>query len=280
MKFKEIIKKYTPGILKTIFFHLYVRWLYYFRYKNILAKNKALKNQYRGKRCFIIGNGLSLNQMDLKRLKNEYTFALNFFYLYKDFKEIKPKFYSIMEPIENFPRAGLSTDKVFREIEEAFKNIDVKMFLRTDIKEYIKKNNFFLNKDIYYLLADRGILKTLIMSDDISKYYSFADGSIYNAICIAVYLGFSEIYLIGCDYDYILRRNEEHFYDNEIISQASWIKNVSNLFLAEDMSSYLKAMEKIKNHFKKYNVKIFNAGIGGFTDTFPRVKYDDLFDKI
>ena len=277
INFGKFFKKHTPSIFKTITVHLYVRYLYYFRYKNILAKNKELKNQYKRKRCFLIGNGSSLNQMDLTKLKNEYTFVFNFFYLHKDFKEIKPKFYSIMEPIENFPRTDLNADKVFRGVDEAFKNIDVKMFLRIDIKEYIKKNKLFLNKDIYYLLADRGILKTLIMSDDISKYHSFADASLYNAICIAVYLGFNEIYLIGCDYDYILKRNEEHFYDSEIIGQTYCLKNASNLFLAEDMCDYLKIMEKIKNHFRNYNVKIFNAGIGGFTDTFPRVNYDDLF---
>ena len=53
--------------------------------------------------------------------------------------------------------------------------------------------------------------------------------------------------------------------------------NSSNLVLAKELADYLGAMEKIKNHFKKNDVKIFNAGIGGFTDTFPRVEYNSLF---
>jgi hypothetical protein len=277
MKLKEIMKKYTPDIFKTIVIHIYVRYLYYFKYKKILSENRKLKNKYQGKRCFLIGNGPSLNQMDLIKLRNEYTFVFNFFYLHKDFNKIKPKFYCLMEPLKNLTKYNVNINKFFPEINKAFKNIDVKMFFRVDIKRYIESNKLFLNKNIHYLLADRGILKTLIINDDISKYYSFADASINNAICIAVYLGFSEIYLVGCDYDIILCKDIKHFYENELSGGRSPLKNANNLILAKDLVEYLEAMEKIKNHFKKYNVKIFNAGIGGLTDTFPRVDYDSLF---
>ena len=43
---------------------------------------KALREHYRGsKRCFIIGNGPSLNETDLTVLENEITFAVNGFFL-------------------------------------------------------------------------------------------------------------------------------------------------------------------------------------------------------
>jgi hypothetical protein len=41
----------------------------------------ALRDAYRGKRCFIIGNGPSLRQMDLSPLRDEVTFGLNRIYL-------------------------------------------------------------------------------------------------------------------------------------------------------------------------------------------------------
>src|SRR4051812_26387014 len=37
----------------------------------------ALRGKFAGKRCFIIGNGPSLRQMDLSPLEHEYTFGLN-----------------------------------------------------------------------------------------------------------------------------------------------------------------------------------------------------------
>ena len=45
---------------------------------------EELRDQYRGKRCFIIGNGPSLAKMDLARLRDEYTFGLNRGYLLFD----------------------------------------------------------------------------------------------------------------------------------------------------------------------------------------------------
>src|SRR5512147_1297094 len=41
----------------------------------------ALKDIHKGKRAFIIGNGPSLRQTDLSKLKNEITFCMNRFYL-------------------------------------------------------------------------------------------------------------------------------------------------------------------------------------------------------
>src|SRR5512146_2790644 len=41
----------------------------------------ALKDTHKGQRAFIIGNGPSLKQTDLTKLKNEFTLALNRIYL-------------------------------------------------------------------------------------------------------------------------------------------------------------------------------------------------------
>ena len=42
---------------------------------------QAFKDIHKGKRAFIIGNGPSLKQTDLTKLKNEFTFGLNRIYL-------------------------------------------------------------------------------------------------------------------------------------------------------------------------------------------------------
>ena len=41
----------------------------------------ALKDAHKGQRAFIIGNGPSLKQTDLTKLKNEFTFGMNRIYL-------------------------------------------------------------------------------------------------------------------------------------------------------------------------------------------------------
>jgi hypothetical protein len=46
-----------------------------------IRRLQSLKNVHNGRRAFIIGNGPSLKQTDLSRLKNEFTFGLNRIYL-------------------------------------------------------------------------------------------------------------------------------------------------------------------------------------------------------
>jgi hypothetical protein len=41
----------------------------------------AFKDKHKGERCIIIGNGQSLNQMDLSFLKHEICFGTNKFFL-------------------------------------------------------------------------------------------------------------------------------------------------------------------------------------------------------
>ena len=41
---------------------------------------KALRNTHAGERCFIIGNGPSLNKLDLTLLRSERTFGVNAIY--------------------------------------------------------------------------------------------------------------------------------------------------------------------------------------------------------
>ena len=43
-------------------------------------KMKSLENKFKGERCFIIGNGPSLNELDLNKIKDEYAFGVNAFF--------------------------------------------------------------------------------------------------------------------------------------------------------------------------------------------------------
>jgi len=49
--------------------------------KQSIRQLRALRDIHKGQRCFILGNGPSLRQMDLSPLKNEITFGLNRIYL-------------------------------------------------------------------------------------------------------------------------------------------------------------------------------------------------------
>ena len=68
--------------------------------KPIISKNIKYKNIHASKRCFIIGNGSSLKQMDLSILKNEITFGMNAFWKHPIIsKSWQPKYYCLADPL-------------------------------------------------------------------------------------------------------------------------------------------------------------------------------------
>ena len=63
-----------------------------------LNRNKVFKNQFKGKRCFILGNGPSLNNVNFSDLKDEYVFCVNQINRRPDFKELHSNFHFWADP--------------------------------------------------------------------------------------------------------------------------------------------------------------------------------------
>ena len=55
----------------------------------LLAKNQELKNLHAGERCFVLGNGPSLRQVDLSLLSNEFIFTVNNFSFVEGFEKAR-----------------------------------------------------------------------------------------------------------------------------------------------------------------------------------------------
>jgi hypothetical protein len=99
MSFKETIKEILPDPIWNAASDRY--WAWYNRDRHLLArifspewmKNKqrleAWRDRYKGQRCFIVGNGPSLQQTDLSKLDDEFTFGMNRIYLAFDQYDFK-----------------------------------------------------------------------------------------------------------------------------------------------------------------------------------------------
>ena len=82
-------------------------------YRKICKKKKgiaeiSLKNKFKNKRCFIVGNGPSLTVQDLDRLVGEDCFAANLIFKIFDKTKWRPKFYCIQD---RYARIGEFLDK-------------------------------------------------------------------------------------------------------------------------------------------------------------------------
>jgi len=209
--------------------------LFDFNGRKRLKKNIILNDSYLGKRAFFLLTGESLQQVNINKLKDEYTFGTGFIFLHKDIGEINLTFYMNIEPSKTF-RAGLpqwpkshlgplgheGIVAFYREIDARFKNKTI-LILNSDNYKYIENNNFFKNKTKYfvkgkkYLHVIEGVPYQTIA--DLTKRSISGGGSLLFFILIMMYMGFKEIYLCGAGYTYepayVL-----HFYDNFVFPKS------------------------------------------------------------
>ncbi len=260
---KKIIKFYN-----TLCFIIFYIVNYFAKFNIPLTKNNnkilGLKNKYKGERCFIIGNGPSLKSEDLERLKGEITFASNKIYKIFDKTTWRPTFYMVVDPIV---------------IEENVKDINL---VKAKTKFTLKVYKHLFNADIYFNnnlhKNKRGNFSTNIMES------LYSSGSVsYHLLQIAHYMGFSEVYLLGHDYNFkgaISKTKDLSFLDKEDNSQHYFSED----YIRADEKKPGQApeeiyigMEKAKFVCEKSGKKIYNATRVSYLDVFETRDYDDLF---
>ncbi|NLL06785.1 MAG: DUF115 domain-containing protein [Clostridiaceae bacterium] len=235
--------------------------------KTELENNKTLRNKYLGERCFIIGNGPSLRNQDLIKLKGEYIFVTNNFILNERASDINPSFYCIIDPmIHN----GTFPVERLRDIEKQLSNI--KLIFRYASRDFIQKNSLFKNNDVYYLF-DKAVLNENYLFDmNLDSCIPASINVILSCIISASYMGFSEIYLLGCDATLFIPK-PEHFYKSTKEEENKKESMEDKLMFASLM---FKGYRILNEYCTKKGIKIYNATDGGALDVFPRVEYENI----
>ncbi len=240
-----------------------------------LTKNERqlrdIKNSHAGERCFIIGNGPSLNNLDLTLLQNETTFGVNAIYTNHENMGFYPTYYVV---------------------EDVFVAED----RRDEINAYRHSKKFFGNYLRYCLNPD----ETTIVLDvivDYRKYKNFphfstnalervyVGGTVtYLCLQLAFHMGFSEVYLIGFDHNFSIPKSAKTSKDGSAILST---EDDSNHFNAAYFGKGKRwhdpnvgrieiALAKARYIFEQHGRKIFNATAGGKLEVFERVEYDSL----
>lgn len=157
------------------------------------------KNIHNGRRLFILGNGPSLEYTPLDSLTDEYTLAMN--KIDKVFSETdwRPTYYlniitnaefSRLERIQNLGISCFFRKGSHSAMEQRYSNTDNIEFL--DITELYAS-------DVHVDIAARQDDISRVWSDDITEGVYRQHSSIYAAAQIAHYMGFDELYFLGCD---------------------------------------------------------------------------------
>jgi len=220
----------------------------------------SLKDQHRGKRCFILGNGPSLRQTDLTRLRGEYTFGLNRIYLL-------------------FPELGFPTTYLVTVNQLVIDQCAAELASAPSLKffPWTTRRHFLSAPDTIYI-------RTYCAKPHFSTR---ADQSIWSgatvtfmAMQLAYHMGFGEVILLGVDHSFTTQGkphmavvsegdDPNHFAPNYFGKGFKW--------QLPDLETSEIAYRMAKHAFESDGRRIVDATIGGKLTVFPKVDYETLF---
>lgn len=242
----------------------------YFKYTPYGRSIAKLKDVYKGKRCFLIGNGPSLKSEDLTRLyeNNEITFAFNRIYNIFDDTKWRPTFY-ISQDEKMLGGCVEIVDKL---------NLPVK-FIPIQLHWY---HGIDIHDAVYFNMNWQKLEqpKDYLFSNNVAHEVACASTGMYTAVQFAAYMGFSEIYLIGVDHHFQISQNNQ----GEIIIDNSVKDYFSEKYNEDKAQLYIPNTEKstetyvaMKIRCEEQGIKVYNATRGGKLEVFPRKEFDELF---
>lgn len=248
---KNKSKKYPLELVKDI------NEIYSEKYAFKNPNLRKFKDIHKGKRCFIIGNGPSLRYEDLETLylNNEICFAANRIFRAYDNTNWRPDYYLLI-------------DYMLYELEkENIKDMSGIRFIRHfyNVEGFYKDENLYEMRGAYYVPGKPEF------SWDIENGVYIGNSVIYDALQIAVYMGFKEIYFLGVDMTFKNKSGDEieHFYKD---------KKKDNLPVG-NIDEVILALEYARRVLDEQEIKLKNATRGGELEVLERVEFDSLFKK-
>jgi hypothetical protein len=268
---RQSIKKLTPAPVWKLGSDTY--WWWHNRGRHLLARTfdprwadsarklKRLDNVHTNQRCFIIGNGPSLRQTDMSKLRGECTFGLNRIYLL-------------------FPELGFSTtylvsvnDLVLEQCAPEMQNLSLPKFITWRARRW-----FHSDPKITYLDTD------FTGEEDFSSKITgriFEGFTVtYVALQLAYLMGFSESILVGVDHNFVTPGTA----NQAIISQGDDPNHFAPNYFGKgfkwqlpDLAGSERAYILAREVYSRAGRRVLDATIGGKLTIFPKEDYLSLF---
>lgn len=243
---------------------------------------RALKNIHAGRRGFIIGNGPSINEMNLAPLRDEITFGVNGIYLNFGRMGFQPTYYVVEDNLVAEDRGA--------EIERLrgmtkFYAMRLAYCLTPDRETVFLNHNPGGNlwQDLHRQYGLKGKF-----SPDASRVTYGGNTVLYTCLQLAFHLGIREVYLIGCDHNLVVPKGYEgrspdenfviesvhddvnHFHPDYFGRGFRWHNPKLHMIEA--------SFKTAKKFFEIHGGMILNATRGGKLEVFDRAEFEALFE--
>lgn len=225
-----------------------------------IRKLQALKDTHKGERCIIIGNGPSLKNTDLSRLKNTFTFGMNRFYM-------------------AFPELGFATsclltvnDLVIEQCAQDLRSLSIPTFVSWRGRKWVEPA-----PNLHYLYT----------SYNLPRFSGNAAGRLWEgatvtfvAMQLAYFLGFKQAVLIGVDHNFTTKGTP----NTTIISTGDDPNHFNPGYFGKgfrwqlpDLDTSEIAYNMAKEAYQRDGREILDATVEGKLTIFPKVAFESLF---
>jgi hypothetical protein len=220
----------------------------------------ALKDIHRGERCFIIGNGPSLRQTDMSKLRGEFTIGMNRIFLM-------------------FPELGFETtylcsvnDLVIEQSAADIQNLKLPRFVSWRARKWLSpaENLYFLHTTYTGPKFSTDLRGRLWEGATVTNI----------ALQAAYYMGFQEAVLIGVDHNFTTQGKP----NTTVTSQGDDPNHFSPGYFGKGFRWQLPDLETSERGYRMareaYEVagrRVVDATVGGKLAVFPKVEYASLF---
>jgi hypothetical protein len=221
---------------------------------------RKYKNKHAGKRCFIVCTGPSLTYEDLELLKGEITFSMNTIIKCFHRTDWRPTYYGIQDIVayKECQEFLLSDHTLTPFIPDCILNMGYKIPSNTVVFPFsFHKHRIWVSEVKKLSTKFSGNAAALVYAG-----YTVT----YSLLQVAVYMGFKDIYLLGCDCYYPPEQENQHFVET---------KTVDPIF-ATAASRMIFAYQVAKRYADRHCIHIYNATRGGQLEVFERVSLEEV----
>ncbi len=276
MKLKQTIKQIIPAPAWNILRKTYsgvthlpdLPSVYFHPWRRESMKRLAeLKDIHKGKRAFIIGNGPSLKQTDLGKLKDEFTFGLNRIYLM-------------------FPELGFHTsyfvtvnDLVIEQCKDDIAALPMPKFLSWRTHRLFEPPALNLQLSNLPTFLYTTYDNPAFARDVRGRVWESATVT-YVALQLAFHMGFEQVILIGVDHN----SNVPGKANTTIVSQGDDPNHFNPAYFGKGFRWQLPDFETseigyrlARGAYETTGRQVLDATIGGKLTVFPKADYLSLF---
>ncbi|MDP2355751.1 MAG: DUF115 domain-containing protein [Beijerinckiaceae bacterium] len=230
-------------------------------------------NRFKGQRCFIIGNGPSLNKHDLSLLENEYSFGVNSFYYKTRESGFRPTFYVVED--SSVMKENIAEIRAYEAPFKFFPTIYRNLHAKTPNTFFFHMNRGFYEKTSPNYAVPR-------FSTDASKVLYCGQSVTYINLQLAFFMGFTEVYLIGMDFDYVIPESHKRNGD-VLLSDTDDTNHFHKDYFGKGKTWKDPKLDRVAMNYRQAKIsyeavgrRIYNATVGGHLEIFPRVDYEIL----